>query len=104
MSAASPAMRSKDNLRMFAPVQRRDYTALPRLFPFQFRKCCSRVAGVVIVEQLPARSLAGRRASGGGRDRLALRDHAADIGRQRLEITPFVAKRGRPFAHGTVTG
>ena len=50
------------------------YRPLRALFPFNFRKCCGCVARVVVVEQLPSRSLGSRGGIGGNRDWLAARD------------------------------
>src|SRR3954451_19306901 len=80
-----------------------EYTPLCLLFPFNFRECSRSIAGVIVVEQLPARPFRGRRAIGGNRYRLATRDQATDIQREPLEIPPFIGQGRRPFAYSSMT-
>src|SRR5436190_23259451 len=79
------------------------YTSLAWLFPFNFRICCSCVAGVVVVEQAPARPLGSRCAVGGSRQGLARGDHGANIARQGFEIAALVGERAGPGLHPAVT-
>src|SRR5207248_1056874 len=82
----------------------RQYTPLCSLLPFNFRECGGCIARIVVVEQLPSRSLGSRSGIGGCRDGLAAGNEGADVGRQRFEIAALVGECRRPVAHRSVTG
>src|SRR5260370_37082809 len=74
------------------------------LFPFSFRECGSRVTRIVIVEQLPPRSLGGCGGIGSDPYRLAGGDQRADIRRQFFQVTTLGDKCAPLVAPGSVTG
>ena len=71
------------------------------LLPFNFRKCCGCVAGIVVVEQLPVRPFRGGRLVGGGPDRLALLVRRPDVCQQRRRGS--AARRSSAAGH-SLTG
>src|SRR4029453_14582101 len=80
------------------------YTAMAALFPLDFRECCSSVAGVVVVEQVPSWAFGSRRGVSRDRYRFATGNKPAHIRSQPLEITALVGEGRRPSAHWSVTG